>query len=195
MTAWDEVRTKHTSAVRKLEGVISGYSYADHQSAALTDERLCNHLVKSLRGLKSQLFDLIQFVFELQADKVLDPPLLKLRGEIDHFSDEVKVRHFRWNDLPPEILHEVMEHDRNMIKRMDDLAAVVEKASDRIVGFKRVDHKVFDTKQIEALLEKAHAALKDVVVNFNVREAVFEMKGTDLKEVYKKVRKEVEEKY
>ena len=190
MSAWDDVKVKHPGAVEALENTIPSYSYAEEHEAALTDERLREHMLTKLRKVKEDLFHIIHFLFETHSEHV-DTVFPKLRDEADLLGDEVKISHFKWRLLPHKLLEILVIHDFDLVKGLETLLETLDKINEYIVGYKRVDHKVFDVSKIRSKAKSAEKTLRSVLITHKEREAIFDIEETDLEKAWERIRKEV----
>ncbi len=194
MSVWDDVRVKHSSAVEALENVIKSYSYSEEHKAALTDERLREHVLTKLRKVKEDLFHIIHFLFETQSEHV-DTLFPKLRNEADLLGDEVKISHFKWREFPLKLMEIMLIRDFDLVKGLDTLIDTLDKISTYVVGFKRVDHKVFDVSKIRSRAKSAEKTLRTLLITYKEREAIFDIEETDLEKAFARIRKEISEKF
>jgi len=193
--AWENARSAHLTAVKEMERIIPGYGYGDGPQAQITDEKLCAHLVQALRKAKSRLFDIISFIFESHVEKVLDTEFHKLRDEIDVLSDEIKVHKLKWQPLNRDFLEIIIKHDMSLIHGVAKLNNMLNNITTLITGYRRINHKVFDTERITKVLGQVKEQVKVLVRTYKEREAVFNIQKEDLEDAYERIRKEVEQKF
>ena len=192
--AWIEVREMKTSFIKKMDKTLSGYSYADKPHAFSTNQKLGEYLIKSLRKSKSRLFDIVQFLYEVQSEKI-SSHFEKYRNELDHLSDRIKVRHFEWHGLPEKFLQKILDLDRELMRCEKAIAQAVEEIYRLSVGFKRADHKEFDVKGIERASGKLEKIIRSMTMAFEKRSALIEIKKSDLELDYRRIEREIEQKF
>ena len=192
--AWKEVKLMHTSFLKEVEKTIPGYSYADKAKAFSTNQKLGEHMVSVLRNAKAKLFEIVEFLYEVQSEKV-SGHFEKYRNELDHLSDRIKVRHFEWHNLPEEFLDRVVALDKEMLKTAGTITSIIEEIYRLSVGFQRVDHKVFDVKGIEKASKKLEKTIRDITLAFEKRSALLDIREADLEADYDRIVKEIEGKF
>ena len=82
MANFDSARLKHTSKAEELKGMLGFYGYSTEADAARTDEKLRGLLSGRLSESKQSLFDIIQFVYQIQEDKSFDRIFEPMKNEI-----------------------------------------------------------------------------------------------------------------
>lgn len=195
-TNWDNASVKHSGLIKKLEKEVPHYGYSDHGQAKATDEKLREQLVLDLRDTKARLFDIIQFLFELQAEKLAGRQLERIKDEVDALSDDIKVFHLNWKDLPESFLEALLKHDLDLLKGSEALKLQAEEISRLSAGYKKLNHrKEFDVKGIERVEKGMIQLLKRLLVSFKEREALFEVEEQDLERAYREIQKEIAQKF
>lgn len=192
--AWEEVRSMKTSMIRDMDKVIPGYSYSDKAHAFSTNQKLGEYLIKNLREAKSRLFDIVQFLYEVQSENI-SAHFEKYRNELDHLSDRIKVRHFEWHSLPEEFLGRVLDLDRDMVRGVGSITQSIGRIYTLSVGFKRVDHKDFDVKAIQKASKELETQIRDVTLAFEKRSALLNIREADLGADYIRIEREIEKKF
>lgn len=194
MSAWDDVKVKHTSAVEALENLIPSYGYSEEHKAANTDEKLREHILQKMRKIKEDLFHIIAFIYETQSEHV-DTVFPKLRDEVDLFGDEVKISYFKWRAFPPKILEILLMHDFDLVKGTDTFLDILEKLYKNILDYKRVDHKVFNISEIRTKAKNAEKQLRTLLITYKEREALFDIEETDIEKAYERIREDIAKKF
>ncbi len=194
MANFDSARLKHISKAKELENLLSFYSYSNKADAARTEERLKELLVKNLRDSKGAIFNVIQFVFEIQEDKTLDRIFVPLRDEIDILNDEVKVSHIDWKDLPERFWELVIAHDLTLVDGSTNLTELAAQMEKLVSSYKKSgDGKIFDEKGIGRTKKNMESLLDGLRRAFNERDAIFRLSEIDLNQDFEKVRKKIKE--
>jgi len=194
MSVWDDLKLKHSGAIEALQNIVPDYSYSEEHDGDLTDDRLRDYMLQKLRKIKEDLFHIIAFLFETQAEHI-DTVFPKLRDEADLLGDEVKIDYFKWRVFPPRLMELLVMHDFDLVRGLDNLQDILDKISESVLGFKRVDHKVFDVSKIRKKAAEAEKLLRSILITYKEREAIFTIEETDIEKAYERIRKEIAGKF
>lgn len=193
MANFDSARVKHMSKARELEGMLKFYSYSSKADAAKTDERLKELLVGRLRDGKQTIFDIVQFIYQIQEDKALDSIFEPLRDEVDVLCDEVKVSHFDWNEMPEKWWEMVISHDLTLADSATNLSELADEMRSEITTYKKAgDIKVFDEKKMKQSARNMESLLDGIRRAFKEREAILSLEESDFDQDFETIRKKIE---
>lgn len=194
------VKNKMNAQARELEKIIPDYSYADEAKALITDEHLCGHLVAELREIKDKLFAIIDVAFEKHPQ--LSREFRQMRDDVDIFSDEIKVHHPSFRQVPDEFLERIVRHDKDLVDDVQGLMKQLHTIYQTMLGYTPVtvhrDIAVYDTsfsKEIRRSKEEAKRQLVKMVIHFKEREILCNIKRISLEKTYQRLKNELEAQY
>lgn len=193
-TVWDSVEDSHSAFVKDMAKLLKVYSYSDKPHAFSTNQKLGEYVILSLRNSKARLFDIVEFLYEIQSEQI-SKHFEGFRNDLDHLSDVIKVRHFEWEELPEELMDHLLKLDRELIEKVKAIEASVESIYRLSVGFKRTDHKKFDIKEVEKASKGMKKSIRELRVTFEKRSALMDIEGSDLGEEYRRISEEIEKKF
>lgn len=149
---WEQAESTKFPKVRNIKKHIKDYSYSDEHNAVLTEERICEFLVKEIRAIKEILFYIIQDAYELQKEP-LDTKIEKIRDDLDIFSDEIKARHFEWDiNIPQNMLGRIIDMDYEIIKILDTLKKDIEKLRKAVLSVAKPGSKIFNRGKWDSVI-------------------------------------------
>lgn len=192
--AWEDARSAQLTRAKAVEKNIPGYSYSDKTQASRSHERLKLFIAEKLSKSKNRIRDLLSFLYQLQQEAI-GGKFKVLEDDIDIFSDEVKVSPFKWKRMSVRFYEHLIERDYFLIKGVKRLNHFLKKLSQEVVSYKQVDDKEFDLDMIKEAREGARKQLRELIILFKEREALFEVEGRDLEEVFQEVREEINQKF
>ncbi len=198
---WEEAKTSSLTKMNQISKIIRDYGYSNKTKSMITDEKVCDFLVKKIREAKEKLFRMIETMYELTEEKKLNKRLQKLKDELDIFSDEIKIRHCEWKDLGAEWLRKIIEHDAGLIAGLQKLNNDLEDISKEMIKFVklRVDGKgevMYDKKfwkDMENIINGIEEEIDSLVRTFKEREAICNIRAISLEKTFQKMQENIEE--
>lgn len=190
--AWDVVSGQSHDKIAEIQKTIKGYSYKRKDISLATDENICRHFVDSLSQSKKLLFSISDTCFSLHVGNNILPLTDIMRDEVDILSDEIKVRHCEWQDIPPDFLNKVISHDLKMLtglqkinKNLDIVfVAIIEQAKKN-----KGDSKFW--KKVRIGLLKIRGQVRELVILFKERETLCNINPITLERTFQSIRREI----
>ena len=182
MDVWNNVIARKASKVDEIRSVIPEYDYSSEDLDHRTDESVCNFLVTGLHEAKDMLFNIIHTQFEIHNDAISNE-FQEIRDSVDVFSDEIKCRHFDWDECNAEKwLERVIDHDYAVILGMIRFTAELE----------NVIHAIGDVNQnMQLYLDSLRQMLNDLVTNFKERDVICNIKEITFERTFQMIQKEM----
>ncbi len=172
--------------VKELSGMVREYSYEDGQTSMVTDEKVCNLLLKEMRRAKQLLFFLEETLYSLQMDDGrTDDNLSLLKTESDIFVDEVRMRYCEWKGMDQTLLEKLVAHDYKLITEARGLNGLLESANEKSMQLKnlRIGQKTVNREIWEAIrkdISGAEERIDRIVRTFKERESICNIKPLSL---------------
>lgn len=173
-----EAKRAHYTIMKRK---VKYYKYSGQETAARTDEAVCDYFIKKLHEIKNKVFYLTQNSYELHKED-LTKKFDNLRLDVDIFSDEIKMRHSVFKNLNRELLGYLVEHDFHTIEAMSNFNQSLSDAHDKLMASKDINVK------------ELRSELANIVILFKERELITNLKRVSLRKSYRRLSKEIEEK-
>jgi hypothetical protein len=185
MSEWDRAAETRAVKIESLRGFIPGYDYSGEDMAHRTDETFCSLMVENLRVSKKVMFNILETAFELHQD-ILLKGFEGIRDEIDVFSDEIKVRAFKWDSgKSHKWLERLVDYDYRILSSLGNLIKGIEGLHRELLSSGK------GTRELRALDERTvrlKKELDEIVILFKEREAVCNIKDAALEKTFDSIR-------
>ena len=179
MSKWKDARQKKASMVEFIEKHIPRYDYSEKSQAEVTDEKLCELITSMIREMKDLLFNIIHTGFESHK-QLLEKDFVKIRDELDVFSDEIKARHFVWDrGIPQEWMERMISYDFEIIRGMEKMRHHLNEAFEKFTNAEKPGSRAFDEekwKDIKATTGLLYGIAENLATLFKEREAIANIK-------------------
>lgn len=196
MVDWERLR--HDPDIKYIEKLVEGYSYADGHSAVITDEKFCSLLIRRIRESKATIFNMIEFLYEVEREEPLSRDLQRLKDELDIFSDEIKARFCDWADLDEHWIRKLVWHDVSLIKGLEKLNEELQEIYEKLIRDKSLatgpgedDRKLWEF--VKSRLPGIGRQVDGMVVMFKEREGICNLRPLSLEKTYDKIREKIGE--
>ena len=191
--AWKEASGDEHIRLRSLQHLIKWYSYQSKHDCELTDEKIAAHLVKELSLFKRHLYSISDMCFSLHVGDNLMRPLQMMRDEVDIFSDEIKIRHCEWDDIPANFLRKMIRTDHALFQGLEVLLADIDALFRSILAANKKKEKpspAFWNRTRKQLLGVRNT-MKELVILFKEREAICNINPITLKRTFQQIQREI----
>jgi hypothetical protein len=191
---WDIVSGESHGKIAEMQKTIKGYSYRNREISASTDEKICGHFIRRLARTKKLLFSISDTCFSLQAGEKILPLTDIMRDEVDILSDEIKVRHCEWKDIPPAFLNRLISHDLKMVKGLRKVNKNLEAVFRGIVRGAKKGKKDRDLwKKARKSLLLIRKQIRGLAILFRERETLCNIHPLTLERSFRKMQQEIRE--
>ena len=195
---WKQAASETSEDIKRIKKLIRYYEYSSRENSIITDEKICDFFVRKIREAKDMLFGMIETMYELQEEKMINKKLEELKDTLDIFSDEIKVRHCEWKDIDLEWIKKLVKHDEYLLSGLVDLNSFLENFSRDILKSEEIRSDgtvVYDKlfwEDMEGRAKKAEEQIERLVIAFRERDAICNIKPISLERTFQKIRKEIE---
>jgi hypothetical protein len=198
MDHWKAASGEAYSQVKDIEKVIKKYSYRDEASSHRTDELISRFLIDSLFISKKLLYSISDLLFSLHlADDILDK-IQDLRDEIDHVSNHIKIRNYKWKNIPHVFLVRIINHDHELLERAKKLNIDIEILFNGILTEAKKSRKGRLPEEkfwgsVRDSIRILSEELRELDIIFKEREALCDIHHLTLEKTYREAQKIIRE--
>ena len=196
MIDWEQVKSS-ASETSKMEKLVKGYSYVDESSATATDGKVCQIIIDRIRGAKNILFNIIEFLYEIEKKRPVSRHMQKLKDELDIFSDEVKVRYCSWKGLNLKWTIELIRHDLDLLNGLDMLNTHLQRLYESLLSDKSLLNESGPSeellfKKMENRLCGIESRMDEMVKLFKEREGIVNLRPLSLEKTFKQIQERID---
>jgi len=195
MDDWEQVKSL-APETKKMEKLIQGYSYATKQLAVITDENVCQNIVKGIRQAKVSLFNVIELLFEIEKEEPLSKSIQILKDELDIFSDEVKARYCDWKEQNTKWMIRLIKHDHEIVSGIASLNIILQNMYEELLrGRSLLSENELEQGRLWAKLKKQLPEIEErvdkLVTLFKEREGICNLKPMSLEKTFKSIQEKI----
>ncbi len=191
MSGWKTIKEKKKLTIESIESIVDYYNYSDKHAAQLTDEKICEFLTNRIRECKEIIFEMIQLGFEAHK-QALENDLVKIRDELDIFSDEIKMRVFKWDEgIPEEWLERLVSHDFEILKASKRICENLKSVYHRFLEAEG-ELKLFDEdewRRMKNRIEEIYHDIENLAILFKERDVICNIRKIALERTFEEIRK------
>jgi hypothetical protein len=192
LSKWKDAKQKKGSMVKFIEKLIPAYGYSDKSRAEVTDEKFCELLTDMIREMKDLLFNIINTGFESHK-QILEKDFVKIRDELDIFSDEIKARHFVWDrGISQEWMEKIISYDFEIIRSTEKIRHHLNGVFDKFLKAEKPGSKMFDEdkwKDIKKTTDLLYGMAENLAILFKERDTIANIKKISLDRTFDSIRK------
>lgn len=198
MNSWKKASGEAFHKLADLKQLVPGYSYESQEYSLATDEQLCAFITTSLSTAKRLLYNISDLLFSLQLGEGLLDKIQNMRIEVDILSDEIKIRHCEWREIPPEFLLKIIKHDHSLTEKAHQLNLDIELLFNGILTeTKRSRHnKRYHLPKhfwstVDKGLDQIRLDTKELAILFKEREVMCNIHPITLERTFQALREEI----
>jgi len=180
-----------------VKKIIKPYSYETTEISIQTDEKLCHFITTSLSSTRKLLYNVSDLLFSLQLGENLLDVIQNLRHDVDILSDEIKIRHCTWKDIPEQFLIKIIKHDHSLVEKVVKLNTDVEMLFNGILTEtkKHKRGRYYISREfwlnVDLSLGNIRGEIKNLAILFKEREAMCNIHPITLNRTFKKLQQEI----
>jgi hypothetical protein len=194
LSKWKDAMQKKSSVVKFIENLIPVYDYSEKSRAEVTDEKFCELLTGIIREMKDMLFNIIHTGFESHR-QILEKDFVKIRDELDIFSDEIKARHFVWDrGISQEWMEKLISYDFEIIRETEKMRHHLNEVFSKFLRADRPGSRTFDEdkwKEIKKTTDLLYGMAENMAILFKERDTVANIKKISLDKTFDSIRKRI----